>query len=101
MKKINVLSLFGGIECGRMALNEMGIVPENYFSSEIDEYSISNSKHNFPDVVHIGSVTGISCENIRLFKQFRSGCDFHYGMTFDLLIGGSPCQDISVAGAQK
>lgn len=55
-----VLSLFGGIECGRMALDSLGIKPERYFSSEIDPYPIQNTKHNFPDIVHIGDVTDIS-----------------------------------------
>lgn len=34
--KINVLSLFGGIECGRVAMDRLGWEVRNYFSSEVD-----------------------------------------------------------------
>ena len=36
MKKLNVLSLFGGMECGRIALDELGFEYGNYYYSEID-----------------------------------------------------------------
>ena len=38
----------------------MGITPTRYFSSEVDPYAIKLSSANFPDIVHIGSVTGVS-----------------------------------------
>ena len=34
-EKINVLSLFGGIECGRVALDRENIDINKYYSSEI------------------------------------------------------------------
>lgn len=54
MKKINVLSLFGGIECGRVALERLGVPVDNYFSSEIDPYAIEITKKNYPEIIHIG-----------------------------------------------
>lgn len=54
MKPINVLSLFGGIECGRVALEKLGVPVENYFSSEIDPYAMEITKKNYPEIIHIG-----------------------------------------------
>lgn len=56
MKKINVLSLFGGIEVGRAAIDHLGWEIGKYYSSEIDEYCLKTSTKNYPDIVHIGDV---------------------------------------------
>lgn len=82
MQKLKVLSLFGGIECGRMALENIGIPIESYHSSEFDPYPIKASSHNFPDIIHIGDVTKVDG------TQYEG---------IDLLIGGPPCQDLSIA----
>lgn len=57
---MKVLSLFDGISCARVALERAGIPVEQYFASEIDKYAIQISKKNYPDIVQIGSVTGIN-----------------------------------------
>jgi DNA (cytosine-5)-methyltransferase 3A len=82
---MNVLSLFDGMSCGRIALERAGIEVENYFASEIDHYAIKVSKVNYPQIKHIGSVTDVKAENLP---------------KIDLLIGGSPCQGFSFAGKQ-
>lgn len=72
---MRVLSLFDGISCGRVAVGEC-----EYFACEIDKYVIQVSKNNFPDIIHLGDVrTAMLPDNI------------------DLLIGGSPCTDLSIA----
>ena len=76
---MRVLSLFDGISCGRVALQKAGITPEIYYASEIDKYAIKVSEKNYPDIVRLGDV--------REVKPFK----------VDLLIGGSPCQDLSIA----
>lgn len=81
---MNVLSLFDGISCARIALDNLGIVVENYFASEIDKYAIKVSKENYPDIIHLGDIRNIKSVNLP---------------KIDLLIGGSPCQDLS--NAQK
>ncbi len=53
---MNILSLFGGIECGRVAIERLGIPVGRYFSSEIDPYAIKIAKANYPDIVHIGDI---------------------------------------------
>ena len=85
-EKINVLSLFDGMSCGQIALNKVGIEYENYFASEIDEYGIKVSTHNYPATKHLGNVKEI---------------DYSKLPKIDLLIGGSPCQSFSFAGKQK
>ena len=82
---INVLSLFDGMSCGRIALERAGIKVNNYFASEIDKYAIQVTKHNYPNTKHIGDVTQVK------------GADLP---KIDLLIGGSPCQGFSFAGKQ-
>lgn len=84
-KGINVLSLFDGMSCGRIALERAGIKVDNYFASEIDKYAIQIATKNYPDTKHIGSVVDVKLSD---FPQI------------DLLIGGSPCQGFSFAGKQ-
>lgn len=82
MEKLNVLSLFDGMSCGQIALNKAGIKYDNYFASEIDEPAIKVTQHNYPKTIQLGDVTKIKVENLP---------------KIDLLIGGSPCQDLSKA----
>lgn len=82
---LNVLSLFDGMSCGRIALERAGIKVNNYFASEIDKYAIQVAKHNYPNTQHIGDVTKVKASELP---------------EIDLLIGGSPCQGFSFAGKQ-
>ena len=91
---MKVLSLFGGIECGLVALKRLGIVPEEYYSSEIDPYAIKITTANHPEVVHIGSITDVK---YRLGELKWIGGEAK--TQIDLMIGGSPCQDLSIAKA--
>ena len=82
---MNVLSLFDGMSCGRIALERAGVPVTNYYASEIDKYAITVAKNNYPDTHHIGDVTQVSADDLP---------------KIDLLIGGSPCQGFSFAGKQ-
>ena len=77
---MNVLSLFDGISCARVALDRAGIEVNAYMASEIDKNAIKVSNKNYPDIIRVGSVVGLEVEG-----------------QIDLLIGGSPCQDLSIA----
>lgn len=82
-KGIKVLSLFDGISCGRVALERAGIPVETYYASEIDKYAISVAQAMYPDTIQIGDVCKID------FTQYVG--------KVDMIIGGSPCQDLSIA----
>lgn len=80
---MNVLSLFDGISCAKLALERAKIKVTNYYASEIDKYAIKVSKANHPNVIHIGDVRNVNW----------------FGLPpIDLLLAGSPCQGFSFAG---
>lgn len=95
---MKVLSLFDGISCARVALERAGIPVEVYCASEIDKYAIEISDKNHPDIHRCGDVKGISYNGETLTCITEQGWkyDFPY-IHIDLLIGGSPCQDLSIA----
>lgn len=78
-----VLSLFDGMSCGRIALQELGIPIEKYYASEVDKFAIQNTMANFPDTIQLGDVRNIDGRALG---------------HVDMLIGGSPCQSFSFAG---
>ena len=94
---INVLSLFDGMSCGRIALERLGIKIKNYYAGEVDKHAIKVSQHNFPDIIKLGDITKLKYEDGVLYSE--SG-EFNCGK-IDLLIGGSPCQSISNLGKQE
>jgi DNA-cytosine methyltransferase len=77
-----VLSLFDGMSCGQIALQKLGIDYKEYYASEIDKDAMFIAKKNFPNIKHIGDVTKVQGNNLQ---------------KIDLLIGGSPCQNLSLA----
>jgi DNA (cytosine-5)-methyltransferase 3A len=79
---MKVLSLFDGISCGMVALERAGVPVDRYVAYEIEPNAIKISKKNYPEIEHCGDVT------LADFTQYKG---------FDLLIGGSPCQDLSIA----
>ena len=82
MEPLTVLSLFDGISCGRVALQRANIPVAKYYASEIDKYAIQVTMKNYPDTIQLGDVKNVWARNLP---------------KIDLLIGGSPCQDLSVA----
>ena len=84
---MRVLSLFDGISCGQVALERAGIPIEVYYASEIDKYAIQVTQKNYPKTIQLGDVREID------FTKFID--------KIDLIIGGSPCQDLSIAGKRK
>lgn len=84
---MKVLSLFDGLAGARLALDYLGVTPKSYLASEIDEAAMKVAIWNFHDIEHIGDVKNIIIEDLP--------------KDIDLLIGGSPCQDLSSAGKRE
>ena len=82
---MNVLSLFDGMSCGRLALDRLGIKVDKYYASEIDKYAIQVASANYPDTIQIGDVCDVKGEDYP---------------NIDLILAGSPCQGFSFAGHQ-
>ena len=78
---MKVLSLFDGISCGMVALERAGIPVERYVAYEIDKNAIRISQKNYAQIEHCGDVT------VADFTQYRGS---------DIVIGGSPCQSLSI-----
>lgn len=79
---MKVLSLFDGISCARVALKRARIKVDVYYASEIDATAINVAQRNYEDTIQLGDITKIRGAGIG---------------KIDLLIGGSPCQDLSIA----
>lgn len=87
MKSLRVMSLFDGISTGQYVLEKLGIPIEVYYASEIEQTAIDITMHHYPNTIQLGDVTKID------FKQFEG--------KIDILIGGSPCTDLSLAQSKK
>lgn len=74
------------MSCGRITLSELGIPVEKYYASEVDKFAIKATMQNFPDTIQLGDVREL--EVSRLDK-------------IDLIIGGSPCTNLSMSGKRK
>lgn len=83
---IRVLSLFDGMGCARIALTELGIKVDRYYAAEIDKNAIAMETLNFPDTVCLGDVMKVDARKLG---------------HIDLLVGGSPCTDLSMAGTRR
>jgi site-specific DNA-cytosine methylase len=84
-----VVSLFDGISCGQEALTRAGIIVEDYFASEIAQKPMQIALKNYPNTIQIGDITKLTYFDLRRIGEV------------DLLIGGSPCQDLSIYKAFK
>ena len=84
---LTVLSLFDGISCGMVALQRAGIEIDKYIAYEIEHNAIEISRKNYPDIIRGGDVTKED------FTKYKG--------KVDLLIGGSPCQNLCSCGDKK
>ena len=83
-KTLTMGSLFDGIGGFPLAAVRNGIVP--VWASEIETFPIRVTKKHFPDMIHVGDVTKLDGAMLP---------------PVDIVCGGSPCQDLSIAGARN
>lgn len=81
------LSLFSGIEAATVAWQPLGFIPAEF--SEIDPYPCAVLNHHYPDVPNLGDVKKITEVDIARLGQI------------DIVVFGSPCTDVSIAGKRK
>ena len=86
---MRVLSLFDGCSCGQVALERANIKIDTYYASEINPNSIKITQKNYPNTVQLGDVTQIGEREIKQLGKV------------DLLIGGSPCEDLSITAVDR
>uniref|UniRef100_A0A8D3DU10 DNA (cytosine-5-)-methyltransferase n=1 Tax=Scophthalmus maximus TaxID=52904 RepID=A0A8D3DU10_SCOMX len=89
-RPIRVLSLFDGIATGYLVLRDLGFKVDQYVASEVCEDSISVGvvRHE-GRIQYVHDVRDISKKNI-----------LEWG-PFDLVIGGSPCNDLSIVNPAR
>ena len=83
MPELTMGSLFDGIGGFPLAAVRNGITP--VWASEIEPFPIEVTKTHFPDMVHVGDITKLNGAELP---------------PVDIICGGSPGQDLSVAGAR-
>jgi DNA (cytosine-5)-methyltransferase 1 len=81
---VKYLSLFSGIEAATVAWEPLGWEPVAF--AEFEDFPKAVLAHHYPSVPDLGDVTQITEEQIRELGHI------------DIVVGGSPCQDLSVAG---
>lgn len=82
---LNVVSLFNGMNTGRIALENQGFKVNKYYSSEIKPYAIELTQYHHPDTIQVGDVNN--------WREW----DIEW-KNIDLILSGSPCQDLSALG---
>uniref|UniRef100_A0A8C5BFQ7 DNA (cytosine-5-)-methyltransferase n=1 Tax=Gadus morhua TaxID=8049 RepID=A0A8C5BFQ7_GADMO len=89
-RPLRVLSLFDGIGTGYLVLKDLGFKVDKYFASEICEDSLAVTRINHETrITHVDDVRFITKEQLTKWGPF------------DLLIGGSPCNDLSIVNPYR
>jgi len=83
-----ILSLFDGISCAQLAIDALGVKNYVYYSSEIDKFAQQITLKNFPATKLVGDITKLDSTN----NAYNAPL---------ILIGGSPCQNLSSRGNKK
>lgn len=79
------LSIFSGIEAASAAWEPLGWKAVAF--AEIDDFASAVLRHHYPDIPNLGDVKQIVKER--------------FNEQFDLLVGGSPCQNFSIGSNRQ
>ncbi|KAM8953322.1 DNA (cytosine-5)-methyltransferase 3A [Pelodytes ibericus] len=89
-RPIRVLSLFDGIATGLLVLKALRIKVERYIASEVSEDAITVGNVRHPgEITYVGNIQSITRKQIQDWGPF------------DLVIGGSPCNDLSIVNPAR
>ena len=86
-ERIRYLSLFSGIEAVSVAWKNLNFEPVAF--AEVEPFCNALLEHHFPDIPNLGDVSEITESDINNLGRI------------DLVIFGSPCQDLSIAGIRQ
>ena len=101
--EITYATVCSGIECMSAAVGPLGGWKPVFFS-EIEPFPCSLLAHRYPTVPNLGDMTRIKAERIGEEEKWRitnGTATIELGHRLDVLAGGTPCQDVSVAGKRK
>ena len=84
---IEAISLFDGMSCGQIAIQDLGIKVKTYYASEIDKFAITQTQLNFSNTIQLSDIENWQQWNINWSQ-------------INLILAGSPCQGFSFAGKQ-
>ncbi|XP_078613161.1 uncharacterized protein LOC144882912 [Branchiostoma floridae x Branchiostoma japonicum] len=89
-RPIRVLSLYDGIGTALLVLKELGVTVDVCYASEIDPDAIKVSQlRHAGGIRHLGDIRSIRNTDIPKLGPF------------DLVLGGSPCNDLSIANPNR
>jgi len=83
---MKTLSLFSGIGGFDLAFEKVFGPNHDIYFSEIDPYAIKVYKNHFPNSIELGDISKIDIKSLP---------------KMDFIFGGSPCQDLSIAGKRE
>lgn len=84
------LSICSGIEAASCAWRWLDWKPLAF--SEIEKFPSNVLQHHYPDIENLGDLTKITDDDLRRISR---------GQRIELIVGGTPCQDVSVAGRRE
>ena len=98
MKELTYATVCSGIECMSAAVADLPMKP--VFFSEIEPFPCAVLKSHFPNVPNLGDMSKIEVKQEG--KEITNGSTrIVLERNLDIFAGGTPCQDVSVAGKRS
>lgn len=65
-KNVEVLSMYDGMSCGHIALDNLGCNVVNYYATEIDKYAIKTTFANYPNTIYLGDAFNVRKDDFKI-----------------------------------